>query len=705
MRIIKKILLLTILSITMTKACGVGNFDSCFSKENQYNFLDASLVGLKEANPLYSLTSSGKGVTYGIRVDYYNEIKRQENLKEWHAYLNKKLSLKELDELLYSGNDSLMKRYDKYKKKVNNYPFERYLDSIAGDNPILMDVEEDLFLKLRYLFLNMRKAHYSGKYQKTLDIYAKYSASVAGVKSIVHEWIDALRAGALQHLKRDVESNLLYAKVLENKTNAYLGYYDFKIENDAQWNALLSKVKTADEKAKLYFLRALKWEGSPLLEHESIAKIAPKSIWFERLTYMIMQEFQEEAYAYEATKNKDEKYIKEARKIYFLKEKRFLATLDALKEPSFFSLYSKTYLNFLKEGKLNVKNMAKLEKLANKKEKIFISILRYLDKTIHVNKKNQKTLYASLDKLSKEVSPALGESLFNYTALHNVNVYPEMSAKRVYSKIFADSSGYTQYEISRDAILADSFEAYVEEENRNFFEQKLFKKSMHILEKNGVAKSLAILYTKDGNFKKAKKYLDQVPTLNRTTEFNPFNVSLSGNNRKKKGKGYDQRKFVKTMLKLEQSIKEKPTSAMDYFLHATGRYNSSWFGNFTESGSVWRTLNGFDKEEAKHMLTNYDAIEKEYELALKYAKKEEFRAKIAYQILKIKLNREVLIPNNASWLIQFGMKQWGETKSLRQQVAKSTVLNDAYAKYKAQYKNTKYGQEIIRDCATFGYFR
>ena len=51
------------------------------------------------------------------------------------------------------------------------------------------------------------------------------------------------------------------------------------------------------------------------------------------------------------------------------------------------------------------------------------------------------------------------------------------------------------------------------------------------------------------------------------------------------------------------------------------------------------------------------------------------------------------------------MKQWGETKSLRQQVAKSTVLNDAYAKYKAQYKNTKYGQEIIRDCATFGYFR
>jgi len=682
----------------MLTACGMGSFQSYFSKENYYNFLDASLVGLNESNPLYALTSYGKVRTYAIRVEYYNAIKRKLNVKEWHEYLNGKLSVKEIDELLYGEQGTLMERYKKYEKKINNASFGRYLDFIGKSDLKVIEQEKDLFLKLRYLFLNMRKAHYSGQYKEALEIYEKYNTSVVGVKSIVHEWIDALRAGAMQHLGQDVESNFLYAKVLEHKTNAYLGYYDFKVKNDGQWNALLSKTKTTDEKAKLYFLRALRWEGSPLLEHELMASIAPKSIWFERLTYMIMQDFQEKAYAYEVDNNKDNQYVKEARKVFNLKEKRFLKTLSTLEKPSFFSLYSQTYLALLREGKLDAKRVANLEKVANKKEKQFVAILKYLEKTIHVNKENQKVLYASLAELSKEVSTDLKASLFNYTALQTAKVYPAMSAKRVYSKIFADTSTSNQYFISRDSILADSFEAYVEEKNRNFFEKKLFKKSMHILEKDGVARTLATLYIKDGNFKKAQKYLDQVPKLNRRTEFNPFNVSLSGNNRKVKGKGYDQRKFVKTMLKLEESMKKNPSSAMEHFLYATGRYNSTWFGNFPDSASIWRTMRGFDEEEAMHIMHNFITIEKEYELALKYAKDDEFKAKIAYQLLKIKFNKEILLKN----------KRYNNGyyyKSLKTKILKSDILKDAYAKYVSNYKNSNYGKEIIGACATFGYFK
>jgi len=696
MKIIKKLFILTTLTLTTLTACGLGSFQSYFSKENYFNFLDASLVGLDDANPVYSLTSYGQVRTYKIRVDYYKEVNRQANVQEWHKYLEGKLSLKEINELLYSDRGSLMQRYEKYKKKVNHYSFERYLDAIGGANSLLVKVEENLFLKLRYLFLEMRKAHYSKDYNGTLSLYAKHQASVAGVKSIVHEWIDALRAGAIQHLGQDVESNWLYAKVLEHKTNAHLGYYDFKIENDTQWKKLLLKAKTAEEKAKLYFLRALKWEGSALMEHESIAKIAPNSIWFERLTYMLMQEFQESAYAYEVDKNRDNEYVKEARKVFNLKEKRFLKTLESLENPSFFSLYSQTYLSFLREGKLDTNRVAKLDKLANKKEKKFVAILRYLEKTIHVNKENQNLLYASLEKLSKKLSLDLKASLFNYTALHTAKVYSAMSAKRVYSKIFSDTSMSNQFFISRDAILADSFEAYVEEKNRNFFEQKLFKKSMGILEKNGVATTLATLYIKDGNFQKAQKYLDQVPKLNWTTRFNPFNVSLSGNNRKVKGKGSNQRKFVKTMLKLEESMKKNPNSAMNHFLYATGRYNSTWYGNFPSSASIWGTMRGYDDEEAKHIIHNFMAIEKEYELALKYAKDDEFKAKIAYQILKIKYNKEILV----------GHKRHGYSyEFLRTVVVKSDILNDTYRKYISNYKHSNYGKEIIGACATFGYFK
>lgn len=705
----------------MLTACGMGSFSSYFSKENYYNFLDASLVGIDDENPLYSLTSYGRTRTYAVRVEYYARVKQKLNVEEWQKYFKDKLNFKEVEDLLYSEIGSLEGRYKKYEEKIDNKDFGKYLYYLSGSNisdlegayevrdtkvskdfekfhKTQLTVENDKFLKLRYLFLDMRTAHYSGDYQHTLDLYKNYYSSLVGVKSIVHEWIDALRAGAMQHLGQDVESNWLYAKVLEHKTNAHLGYYDFKIENDTQWKNLLTKAKTADEKAKLYFLRALKWQGSALMEHETIAKIAPNSIWFERLTYMLMQDFQEKAYAYEVNNNKNNQYVKEARKVFDLKEKRFLKTLATLEKPSFFSLYSQTYLAFLREGKLDGKRMANLEKVANKKSKQFVAILKYLEKTIHVNKENQKTLYASLEELSKEVSTELKASLFNYTALQTAKVYPAMSAKRVYSKIFADTSTFNQYFISRDAILADSFEAYVEEKNRNFFEQKLFKKSMYILEKDGVATTLATLYIKDGNFKKAQKYLDQVPKLNRRTEFNPFNVSLSGNNRKVKGKGYDQRKFVKTMLKLEESMKKNPSSAMDHFLYATGRYNSTWFGNFPDSASIWRTMRGFDEEEAMHIMHNFIAIEKEYELALKYAKDDEFKAKVAYQILKIKFNKEILLKNKR-------YNNGYSYDSFKTEVLKSDILKDAYGKYISNYKNSNYGKEIIGACATFGYFK
>jgi len=53
-------------------------------------------------------------------------------------------------------------------------------------------------------------------------------------------------------------------------------------------------------------------------------------------------------------------------------------------------------------------------------------------------------------------------------------------------------------------------------------------------------------------------------------------------------------------------------------------------------------MRGFD-EEAMHIMHNFIAIEKEYELVFKYAKDDEFKAKIAYQILKIKYNKEILV--------------------------------------------------------------
>ena len=192
--------------------------------------------------------------------------------------------------------------------------------------------------------------------------------------------------------------------------------------------------------------------------------------------------------------------------------------------------------------------------------------------------------------------------------------------------------------------------------------------------------------------------MKQVPELNRDTKFNPFNVSLSGNNRKVKGKGYGQRKFVETMLKIEQAIKKNPTSAMEHYLYANGLYNSSWFGNFANAGSVDRSVTSFSLAEAQHILKNFDKIEQEYRLAEKYATKPEFKAKIAYQLLKIKYNRFIIEHEAESYGVYVA---YFEPKELTKSQTFTTAIND----YKKQYGRTKYGKEIIKKCVTFRYFR
>ena len=83
-------------------------------------------------------------------------------------------------------------------------------------------------------------------------------------------------------------------------------------------------------------------------------------------------------------------------------------------------------------------------------------------------------------------------------------------------------------------------------------------------------------------------------------------------------------------------------------------------------------------------------------MPLKYAKDDEFKAKIAYQILKIKYNKEILV----------GHQMYGHSDEFMGTVVrKLNILNDAYRKYISNYKSSNYGKKIIGACATFGYFK
>ena len=707
-----------LLSFMKLSACA-DVFYSTFLKDYHYDFLPPS----EENNPLYNLSTRVQ--SYDERQAFFRKKSRALNINEWERYFKKSLTTDEVDFLFYDSEKSLTKRYKKFSKKINNSSFKKYIkyvekqqknvafyreDSTVKDSVLIelgiskLKQESDSFLKLRYLFLTMRLNHYSGKYSKVLELYNKYYASLKNVDSIVVEWIDALRAGALQHLGKDVESNLLYAKILaKNKTNAYLGYYDFKVTNDTQWKNLMAKAKTDEDKALFHFLRALKWDGSELKEHHNIAKIAPKSIWFKRLSYMIMQDLQKQLYEYELS-SKD-KYAKNDYKGYGEKKKYFFNTLSSLNNQSFFMRYSKLYLDVLEHEELKKSDLVVLKKLANSKEKVFVETLEYLNLVTHLKgatKQSQKEVFSNFERTLKKLPTNQAYSLFAYTAHHMEKLYPKGSTEKILSGLYSVTPSAYVDSITRniDALKAKTFEAYIENKNRSIYEVKLFKRAMKSLEKDDVAKILAILNIKDGNFKSADKYLKQVPSLNRVTRYNPFNVSLSGNNRKIKGvkEGYTQKQFVKTMLKIGASIELNPTSAMDHFLYANGLYNSSWFGNFPMSASLYRNTTYINIDEAKRVAENFQKVKEEYRLALKYAKKNNFKAKIAYQLLKVESN--ILVLEKIQKKSYFDFSEFDEKQRFL-----SKAFSHNLASYIKDYGQTKYGRYVIKRCATFKNFK
>lgn len=726
--IIKLSIILT-LSYSKIVACA-GGWSELYVQDEYYNFLEGSMIGIDEKNPLYKLSASYSA--HDERFNYFEQQKKEENLKAWQGYFNNKRSLKEIEALFYTKN-SIEKSYQEYKKDKKYPSFTTYLgflsmqngyaqnqlddtkeifSEVAKQGMLLLKEEKDSFLRERYLYLMMRLYHHQEKYEKVLTLYKDYVQDIKS-NSIVKEWIDALLAGSYQHLNLNLKANQLYAKIFkEHKTNAHLGYYDFKISSDREWKTLLAEAPDNDTKALYHFLRAMQWKNEPLLEFESIAQIAPKSVWFERLSYMIMQDLQNQRYQLMSQANNKDKYFTNSLKSYDLQKNRFLKILAELKEPSFFTLYSKLYLNMLENKTLQDEEVTQLNTLANEHEKPYVALLSYLNSLnqLHTNSlSEQETLYAELKTLLPQLKKEEQQkSILRYTALQVGTLYPKESIETHFHELFAKNKKIDRLDIFHSINYESSiaFEEYIKNEKRSFLEKEVFKSSMKSLYRNDVAKILTTLFMQDNNFTMVKFYLRQIPKANVDTPYNPFNVTLSGNNRTLSHKSYNQREFSETMLQLEYQLKTKPQSAMDHFLYANGLYNKSWFGNFPMSSVLYRNTT-IDIDSPLPKTTNLDEAKKHYELAYQYTEDKEFKAKIAYQLLKIAFNKALINRKNYdkdTWSMPVIGLEYNGTDKVIQLLKASTDFNQAIKNYKSEHGDTNYGEKIIKSCITFRYF-
>ena len=727
--IFTSILFITILTTNLFSCAGT--YSEMYIKNEYYNFTDPDMVDLPRDNPLYKL--SGSYAAHDARFKHFAKIKKEANIKAWQEYFSNKLSHQEIEALFYKKN--AIKQSAKYYKNSLVYPnFAKYINFLDFQNQLaqnngkknykevinkglqLFKEETKPFLKERYLYLVMRLYHHHAQYTELLDLYVN-NVLVINKAGIVKEWIEALIAGAYAHLKQSIKANQLYAKIFEtHKTNAHYGYYDFKINSDEEWQSLLESTQNKETKALYHFLRAMKWENEPLHELKSIASLAENSVWFERLSYMIMQELQNKRYSIMVHAGKKDKYFKAEVESYNLQKKHFLSVLKTLKKQTFFSLYSELFLNVLDYNSLKRKNLVKLRTLANNKQKPYAKLLTYiygLHQLSSSSAEEQYALYQQLKPLLPIFSEKKQASILRYTALQLATVDEDHPIENTIKKLFAQNENY------RGTILkaltysnASKFKAYIEKKKRSFFEKKVFKKTMSNLNRGDVAHILATLYLQENNFEKAQFYLRQVPKKNLFTPYNPFNVSINTSNRSTSKKTYSQKKFVETILRIKSALAKNPKSAMDHFLYANAFYNKSWFGNFPMSSVLYRSPHLFRGQKLPRT-TDLSKAQKEYELALEYAnykdekRNDNFKAKIAYQLLKIKFNiaiSDTYQYDKETWeMPRFG--DWNNgTEKIMKLLKESRDFTEALKDFKADYKHTDYAKEVIEKCVTFRYF-
>ncbi len=152
---------------------------------------------------------------------------------------------------------------------------------------------ESQYVRLRYAYQIIRLAHYLREYAYVLEVYAYLMPKINADPSLLDDWIEGHRAGALQSLGRYADSAYLFSRVFERSASKReSAYLSFRIETDAQWREALLLCRNDHERAMLHVLRAHNGRAIVLEEMRDIYAYEPENRSLELLTMRELQELE-----------------------------------------------------------------------------------------------------------------------------------------------------------------------------------------------------------------------------------------------------------------------------------------------------------------------------------------------------------------------------------------------------------------------------
>jgi len=295
-----------------------------------YRFLNPNLLTYdSQLGPLYR-SFAGR---YGIVSMSEAAIRKRDNLAEWHERYCEQVNVQDLEEVIYGNTlDALrsilrtLERDDAtadglttmrknsfarhlvdyrctevvtyliFAKRAEpyvtggSYDFKRREnDRVAMKR--LIDEGLDIFkstdshyVRLRYAYQLLRLAHYLKEYAYVLELYDYLMPKIEANPSILYDWVEGHRAGALQAGGDYPTSAYLYSRIFERcASKRRSAYTSFRIRTDAEWQAASNLCANDHERAMLHVMRAQNHRAVVLEEMEKIYALEPINTALEPL--------------------------------------------------------------------------------------------------------------------------------------------------------------------------------------------------------------------------------------------------------------------------------------------------------------------------------------------------------------------------------------------------------------------------------------
>ncbi|WP_020568725.1 hypothetical protein [Neolewinella persica] len=158
------------------------------------------------------------------------------------------------------------------------------MERLINDGLDMFKSTESHYIRLRYSYQLLRLAHYLKEYAYVIELYDYLMPKVEANPSILYDWVESHRAGALQALGDNPRSAYIYSRVFERcPSKRESAYLSFKITSDAEWQAASNLCANDHERAMLHVMRAQNRRAVILEEMEKIYALEPANTALEPL--------------------------------------------------------------------------------------------------------------------------------------------------------------------------------------------------------------------------------------------------------------------------------------------------------------------------------------------------------------------------------------------------------------------------------------